>query len=101
MKRGELWLLEEPDKRRPVCILTRDEAIPVLTSVVVVAATTNRRGAPSEMPLDVEDGVAQPCVLSFDNILTAQKARLTQRLGSLPAARMNELCDMLALATDC
>lgn len=101
MKQGELWLLEEPDKRRPVCVLTRDEAIPVLTSVVVVAATTNRRGAPSEMRLDVEDGVGQPCVLNFDNILTAPKSRLTQRLGSLPAERINELCGMLAFATAC
>jgi len=101
VKRGELWLAEEPQNRRPVCILTRDEAIPVLTSILIVPATTNRRGAPSELPLDVEDGVSKPCVLNFDDLATVRKSLLTHRIGSLAPARLHELCRVLAIATDC
>ena len=52
MNRGEVWWLEHPDAgRRPVCVLTRQAAIPVLTSVLVAPATRTIRDIPTELRL--------------------------------------------------
>lgn len=102
MNRGEVWWMRHTDsKPRPVCVLTRDEAIPVLSRVVVVEATTTRRGIPTEVDLDEDDGMPRSCVLSLDNVLLASKARLTDRITTLSPARMDEVCRALAIATGC
>jgi mRNA interferase MazF len=88
-------------KPRPVCILTRDEAIPVLQRVMVAEATTTRRGIESEVDLDESDGMPRSCVLSLDNVLISPKARLGRRITTLSPARMHEVCEALRFATGC
>lgn len=100
--RGEVWWLEDPDLgRRPACILTRDEAIPSLTSVVLAPATTRIRGVPSEVLLGPGDGLPSECVLSFDNILTRSKSLLSSKIAELSDVKMHEVCRTLAFATGC
>lgn len=102
MNRGEVWWLEHPDAgRRPACVLTRQAAIPVLTSVLVAPATRTIRNIPTEVPLSREDGMPDECVLSFDNLATVPKALLTERITRLPAVRMDEFCGALRAATGC
>lgn len=88
-------------KPRPVCILTRDEAIPVLYRLVVAQATTQIRGLRTEVQLDETDGMPRACVLSFDNLRTVDKPLLTERITRLKPARMHEACQALAFATGC
>jgi len=46
--RGEIWLLEAPNhKRRPLLVVSRDEAIPVLNNVVVAPVTSTIRAIPT------------------------------------------------------
>jgi mRNA-degrading endonuclease toxin of MazEF toxin-antitoxin module len=45
---GVYWLELEVEGRRPVCVLTRDEAIGTLRNVVVALITTRRRNLQSE-----------------------------------------------------
>ncbi len=101
MKRGEVWWLAEPPKRRPVCILTRDEAIPVLSRVLIAPATTRIRGLPTEVELDQSDGMPAACVLSIDNIRVVPKRQLRSLIAELPPARMARVCEALGLATAC
>lgn len=102
MKRGDVFWLHNPDRKpRPVCILTRDEAIPVLTRVLVAEATTTVRRSPTEVSLDESDGMPQSCVLSLDNVLSTSKALLTDRITTLSPARMHEVCQALEFATGC
>ena len=102
MKRGEIWWIEHPDAgRRPACILTREAAIEVLTSVLVAPATRTVRGIPSEVALTRDDGMPSECALSFDNITTVPKGLLTERITALPQARREELCRALRAATGC
>ena len=71
MRRGEIRWAEHPNwPRRPVLILTRDEAIDRLHSVFVILATTNIRGLPTEVELGAEAGMPRPCVLNADNAAT-------------------------------
>jgi mRNA interferase MazF len=102
VNRGEVWWVEHPDVgRRPACVLTRDAAIPVLRAVLVAPATRTVRGIPTEVALGRDDGMPEDCVLSFDHLTTVPKALLTERITSLPAAKVAEMCGALRAATGC
>lgn len=102
MSRGSiLWLELEAEGRRPVCILTRDEAIPGLRNVVVALVTARIRGLVSEVRLGPEDGMPRECVISLDNMRTVPKAQLTEPITQLGADRLDELCRALAAASAC
>lgn len=78
--RGDVFEAELPDLGvRPVVVVTRQEAIPVLTRVTVVVVTSTIRGHPAEVPLGPEQGLAQECVANCDDILTIGKERLRRR----------------------
>jgi mRNA interferase MazF len=53
-----------------VCVLTRDAAIGVLTSVTSAPITRTIRGVGSEVEIGPEQGLADPCVISCDNVIT-------------------------------
>ena len=63
MKRGEIWWAElaPPAGRRPVLLLSRDEAYSIRELVIVAPVTTRIRHIPSEVSLDLEDGLPKPC----------------------------------------
>lgn len=95
------WLELELEGHRPVYVLTRDEAIDRLANVVVATITSRVRGLPSEVPLGVEDGLPQECVISLDNLLTVPKALLTEPITKLTPERIREVCQALNGAVDC
>jgi mRNA interferase MazF len=100
--RGELWWGEAPDaKARPYLVLTRDEAIPVLRTILVAPVTRTIRGIPTEVPLGAEEGLPSDAVASMDNVLPFPKSLLVRRLGSLAPDRRGEPCEALRAATDC
>jgi mRNA interferase MazF len=102
VKRGEVWWGEDPDAgRRPVLVLTRENAIPVLRNVLVIPATRTIRGIPTEVVVDEKDGMPARSALSVDNVTTLPKAFLVERICRLAPERMQEVCAALAVATGC
>jgi mRNA interferase MazF len=102
VKRGDIaWLDLEVEGRRPVCVLTRDQAIPALRNIVVATITKNARGVVSEVPLGPGDGLPRECVIALDNLRTVPKAQLTEPIVTLDAPRLHEVCRALAAATGC
>ena len=102
MRRGEVWWVELPDVgRRPACVLTREAAVQVLGSVLVAPATRTIRRIPTEVPLTIDEGMPADCVLTFDNLATVPKTLLTERITSVPAAKLPQLCEALRIATGC
>lgn len=101
--RGEVRLCRfpPPDKQRPVLILTRSSAIGYLNTVTVAPITSTVRGVPSEVALDVEDGMKVSCAVNLHNAVTISQARLGRRLGTLSAARMQQVCMALHFALGC
>jgi len=72
--RGEVWWSEHPTAgRRPVLVLTRDEAIDVLTEILIVPMTRSMRDIPTHVHLDESDGMREPCALALDNLGTMAK----------------------------
>lgn len=77
MRRGEVrwYTFREPDKRRPVLILTRESAISYLNALTVAPITTTIRHIPSEVYLSPDDGLLTECVANLDNIQTVPKRK--------------------------
>jgi mRNA interferase MazF len=98
---GDVWWAEAEDMRRPVLVVTRSEAVPVLTAVVVAPVTTRVRGIPTEVPLGREEGLSQECVASFDNVQRIPRTLLRERVGAVRSLRRPELCRALAALADC
>lgn len=98
--RGEIWWAESEGMRRPVMVVTRDAAIPVLGAVLVAPVTRTVRGIPTEIPLGRNEGLPEPCAASFDNLRPVRKAWLIRRMGTL-GPRSHEICDALAALSDC
>lgn len=86
--------------RRPVLIVTRTEAVPVLTAVVVAPLTRTVRGIPTEIALGRDEGLSTACAASFDNLQRVRRSALTTRAGQLGPRRM-ELCAALRALADC
>ncbi len=102
MNRGDVWWVDDPDAgRRPHLVLTRDQAISVLNTLICVPATRTVRGVATEVPLTREDGLPHDCVLSLDNLTLLPKAFLVERICGLRGDRMHEVCEALAIATGC
>lgn len=100
--RGEIWWYEHPDAgRRPMLILTRSEAVPVLNQILAVPATSTVRGIPTEVELGADDGMPQACALSLDNVLPIRPELCTERITTLPAARLDQVCAALGVAVAC
>ncbi len=90
MKRGEIWWAElgPPAGKRPVLLLSRDEAYSVRELVTVAPVTTRMRHIPSEVPLGIEDGVPKPCVVNLDTVTTIARMSLCDRLTALSREKL-------------
>lgn len=93
MRHGEVWWadLPPPVGRRPVVLLSRDEAYRVRELVTVAVVTTTIRDIPVEVPLGPEDGLPKPCVVNLDTILTIRKAQVTYLISSLQPEKINQI----------
>jgi len=103
MKRGDVHLCRfaPPDKQRPVLVLTRDSAIGHLSTVTVAPISSTVRSVPSEVILDVEDGMKGPCAVNLHNAVTISQERLGKRVCSLKTERMHEVCAALRFSLGC
>ncbi len=100
--RGDVCWCETPEVgRRPVLILTRATAVPVLRRVLVAPLTRTIRNLPTEVRLGEADGVPDECAISFDNLEQAYKESLSEPIASLSGPRMHEVCKALAIASGC
>jgi mRNA interferase MazF len=90
MRRGEVWWAElpKPAGRRPVVLLSRNEAYQVRELVTVAPLTTHARRIPSEVGLDKRDGMPRTCVANLDTITTIPKAALSVRIATLGPAKL-------------
>jgi len=103
VRRGDIWLyrFDAPDKRRPVVVLSREEVIGLLRTVMVAPVTSTVHGAPSEVLVGVEHGLKGQSAVNLDHVQTVEKARLEHWVGRLAPTTMQQVCRALALATGC
>ena len=101
--RGDIWLYSfaAPDKRRPVLVITRQEVIGLLHTVMVAPITSTIRGAPSEVLVGTAEGLKHQSAVNLDHVQTVEQARLIRWVGRLGSSRIGEVCRALAIATGC
>ncbi|WP_420637457.1 type II toxin-antitoxin system PemK/MazF family toxin [Candidatus Poriferisocius sp.] len=102
MNQGDIWLMEQPtEEGRPVVIVSRNGAIPVLNSVVVAPVTSTLRPLPTCLPVGAEEGLAHDSVATFDNLTSVPKSILTRQIGSLNFLGRQQMCEALHAMSDC
>jgi mRNA interferase MazF len=103
LNRGDIFLCRfaPPGKQRPVLVLTRDSAIGYLSTVTVAPITSTVRDVPSEVILDVDDGMKGRCALNLHNAVTISQERLGRQVASLSHQRMQDVCAALRFSLGC
>jgi mRNA interferase MazF len=99
-RQGEIWWAETEEKRRPVLVVTRSEAVVVLTGIVVAPISRTVRDIPTEIHIGQDEGLSVECAASFDNLQRVLRSALTERAGEL-GTRREEICDALRALADC
>lgn len=108
MKRGEVWWATLPPPsgsgpgfRRPVLIIQSDPFNESRISTAIVAVITSNLGladAPGNVRTSkAESGLSKPSVVNVSQLLTVDKALLTERLRPLPAATLMRIDNGLRL----
>lgn len=102
MKRGEVWWanLPAPIGKRPVVLLSRDEAYTVRNAVTVAEVTRTIRGIPVEVPLSAKDGLPKKCVINLDTIMTIRKELLIERIALLRSEKIAATQKAIKFALD-
>jgi len=88
------------DKARPVLVLTRELVRPHLTTVTVAPITTTIRGLSTEVPVDADNGLTEPSVVSCDNITTIPTHALGAQIGVLLEPQERALSRAIQAAFD-
>jgi mRNA interferase MazF len=103
VKRGEIYWadLGPPAGHRPVLLLSRNAAIPVLSAVVVAPISRTVRDIASEVRLGPEHGLPEECAASCDSVLTLPKDRFERSpTGILGPDKIIELDRALRFALE-
>lgn len=103
LNRGDVHLcrFRPPDKQRPVLVLTRSSSLGHLSSVTVAPITSIIRDVPSEVILDLEDGMKNRCAVNLHNVATISQDRLGKRVTSLTSWRLREICNAVRFSLGC
>jgi mRNA interferase MazF len=93
LRRCEVWWadLPPPAGRRPVVLLSRDEAYAVRSQVTVAPVTTRIRRIPVEVELGPTDGLPKHGVVNLDSLVTIPKADLQQCIGLLRPEKVQQI----------
>lgn len=103
IERGDIWLYEfhKPDKRRPVVVLSRQDVINLIDTVMVAPVRSRIYGAPSEVVVGTAEGLKHESAVTLDHVQTVEKRRLRNYVGRLAPVKMTAICRALAIATGC
>ena len=82
-------------------VVTRDSAVPYLSTVTVAPVTSTIRGVPSEVLLREDDGMKTACAVNLHNAVTVSQKRLGKRVAQLSSMRMAEICAALRFSLGC
>ena len=108
MKRGEIWWasLDPPEGsgpgyRRPVLIVQANSFNESRISTILAAVITSNLAlvqAPGNVRISKSDSkLPKPSVVNVSQIITLDRQRLTERIGSLPARIMGRVTEGLKL----
>ena len=100
MIRGDVCYhtFKEPDKRRPVLVLTRTDAISFLNEITIAPITTTVRDNNSSVWLNESDGMREACAINLDHLQTVPKQKLGKIIVHLSDEKMQEIYEAIKFA---
>jgi len=100
MIRGDVCYhtFKEPDKRRPVLVLTRTNAISFLNEVTIAPITTTVRDNSSSVWLNQSDGMREACAINLDHLQTVPKQKLGKIIAHLSDEKIQEVYEAIKFA---
>lgn len=93
MRQFEIWWVDLPSPagRRPVLLLSRNDAYQYLNKFVVAEITSTIRAIPVEVRLGRREGLPSTCVANLDNIRTTARSSFDSLAGVLASSRHAEV----------
>jgi mRNA interferase MazF len=100
VKQFEVWWanLPKPAGRRPVLLLSRNDAYDYLNKFIAAEITTTARSIPVEVRLGKHEGLPSNCVANLDKVRTLARPSLDIRAGALAPSRHLEVKRALGYA---
>ncbi len=98
LTRGDIYDAQTPGGPHPAVVITRDDALPLPTSVVVAGITTTAHGHVAEVEIGPDEGVPEHSAINCDNLFTIPVTSLTRRRGALGVAKTAQLDQALKIA---
>lgn len=106
MKRGELYRVEKPSKRDPkgfrvLVVVSRQKFIETrYTSVICAPVYSNCHGLPTEVEIGAAEGLTHDSCIRCDELVSVEKAKLSNFIGSLSPEKIEELNHALKIALE-
>ena len=93
MRQFEIWWanLPAPVGKRPVLLLSRNDAYEYLNKFIVAEITTTIRSIPVEVILGPREGLTKRCVANCDNLRTVARSAIGKRIGALRSSRHSDV----------
>lgn len=97
MTRGELYLVanppgSDPKRRRVYLIVSRQQLIDSgFSSVICAPIYSQHDGLLTQVAVGIDEGLKHESSIHCDELMSVPKARLTNYLGALSAAKLREL----------
>lgn len=107
-RRGDVWMVDFSPSRgseqrgiRPALVIQNDVGNQHAATTIVAAISSTIKAYPVTVPLRKGDGgLKQPCMVNLAQILTLDKSRLQQRIGTLPPELMDRVNAAIGISLD-
>ncbi len=106
MKRGELYRVKKPIARDPknfrvFVVVSRDSLFETSFSTVICAPIySNSHGIATQVGVGVEEGLKHESSIYCDDLISIEKSKLTNFIGSLSEQKIKELNQALKIALE-
>jgi mRNA interferase MazF len=93
VRRGDVYWAQfsAPIGKRPVVLVSRDEAYAIKARVTVVAVTRTIRGIPTEVRVGPSEGLPKVGVANADELVTIPRTTLRDRISTLSRSKLDEI----------
>jgi mRNA interferase MazF len=104
MKRGDLYLAykgskDDPKNKRVFLVVSRQECVDKgFSSVICAPVYTNYRGLTTQVEVGTDEGLKHDSAVFCDDLISLPKRILTNYVGSLSDAKMEEVNTALRIA---
>jgi mRNA interferase MazF len=106
MRRGDVFRVhkpkqDDPKRHRFYVVVSRQDLLDTSYSSVICAPIYSKgRGLSTQVPVGLNEGLKHDSWIACDNLRSISKSELTQFVGSLSPAKMEEMNAALAIALD-